>query len=178
MDVKPCLSPWGHTDSGCLRTRFWGEYLYPRQRKYLIEGQRKSHKEKLRNLCSKPNIRTIKSSRIRWIGYVARMKEMVNAYRTWKERPLSVDGRRVLKGKFRIDRDRDYAHLQSFFGHPILKKLCTYESMRGTPFASKIRRQASDSLTSHHRLIFKIREMMFPTRPRLRTTLLVTPKCN
>jgi hypothetical protein len=68
--------------------------------------------------------------------------------------------------------------LQLFFGHAVFKVLCVYESMRGTPFASKICGQASGSVTSHHRLIFKIHEMMFPTRSRLCTTLLVTPKCN
>jgi hypothetical protein len=43
---------------------------------------RKLHNEEVHNLYSSPNIiRTIKSRRMRWAGYVARMVEKRNAYR-------------------------------------------------------------------------------------------------
>jgi hypothetical protein len=43
---------------------------------------RKMHNEELHNLYSSPNIiRMIKSRRMRWAGYVARMGEKRNAYR-------------------------------------------------------------------------------------------------
>jgi hypothetical protein len=43
---------------------------------------RKLHSEKLRNLYSLPSIiRLIKSKRMRWAGYVARMVEKGDAYR-------------------------------------------------------------------------------------------------
>jgi hypothetical protein len=43
---------------------------------------RKLHNEELRDLYSSPSIiRIIKSSRMRWAGYVARMGEKRNAYR-------------------------------------------------------------------------------------------------
>jgi hypothetical protein len=45
-------------------------------------GWRKLHNEELHNLFSSPSIiRMIKSRRMRWIGYVARMGEKRNAYR-------------------------------------------------------------------------------------------------
>jgi hypothetical protein len=45
-------------------------------------GWRKLHNEELRNLYFSPNIiRTIKSRRMRWTGYIARMGEKRNAYR-------------------------------------------------------------------------------------------------
>jgi hypothetical protein len=41
------------------------------------------HNEELHNLFSSPNtIRTIKSRRVRRVGYIARMGEMKNAYRS------------------------------------------------------------------------------------------------
>jgi hypothetical protein len=43
---------------------------------------RKLHNEELHNLYSSPNIiRKIKSRRMRWTGYVARMGKKRNAYR-------------------------------------------------------------------------------------------------
>jgi hypothetical protein len=45
-------------------------------------GLRKLHNEELRNLYAPPCIiRTIKSRRMRWAVYVARMVEKLNAYR-------------------------------------------------------------------------------------------------
>jgi hypothetical protein len=57
-------------------------------------GWRKVHNEKLHNLYSSPNIiRTIKSTRMRWAGRVARMGEKRNAYRILVESP---EGKRPL----------------------------------------------------------------------------------
>jgi hypothetical protein len=44
-------------------------------------GWRKLHNEELHNLCFSPSkIRMIKSRRMRWVGYVARMGGKRNAY--------------------------------------------------------------------------------------------------
>jgi hypothetical protein len=62
-------------------------------------GWRKLHNEELRDLCSSPSvIRMIKSKRIGWAGYVARMGEKRNVYRLLAgrsegERPLGRPGR-------------------------------------------------------------------------------------
>jgi hypothetical protein len=54
------------------------------QRDEVIGGWRKLHNEELHNLYSSPSIiRMIKSRRMRWAGYVARMGEKGNAYRIW-----------------------------------------------------------------------------------------------
>jgi hypothetical protein len=47
---------------------------------------RKLHNEELHKLCSSPN-RMIKSRRMRWAGYVARMGEERNAYRILVRKP-------------------------------------------------------------------------------------------
>jgi hypothetical protein len=53
----------------------------------VIGGQRKLHNE-LHNLYHSPSIiRIIKSRRIRWSGYVARMGEKRNAYRILVGKP-------------------------------------------------------------------------------------------
>ena len=45
---------------------------------------RKLHNEELNDLFSSPNIvRVIKSRRMRWAGYVARMGERRGVYRVW-----------------------------------------------------------------------------------------------
>jgi hypothetical protein len=55
---------------------------------------RKLHNEELYNLYSSPNIiRMIKSRRLRWAGYVARMGEKRNAYRILVGKP---EGKRSL----------------------------------------------------------------------------------
>jgi hypothetical protein len=56
---------------------------------------RKLHNEELRDLYSPPSIiRIIKSRRMRWAGYVARMGENRNAYRLLVEKP---EGKRPLR---------------------------------------------------------------------------------
>jgi hypothetical protein len=48
------------------------------KRDEMVEGWRKSRNEKLHNLYTSPNIiRTIKSSRMRWTGHVARMETCI-----------------------------------------------------------------------------------------------------
>jgi hypothetical protein len=73
-----------------------------RQRRDEVTGDsRKLHNEELHNLYSSPNIITmIKSMRIRWAWYVARMGEKMNAYRillatTEVKRPLGRPRRKV-----------------------------------------------------------------------------------
>jgi hypothetical protein len=64
---------------------------------FLITTQRhtrKLHNKELHNLYSSPNIiRMIKSRRMRWVGYVARMGETRNAYRILVVNP---EGKRLL----------------------------------------------------------------------------------
>jgi hypothetical protein len=55
--------------------------LFGPKRDEVTGGWRKLHNEALHNLYSSPNIiRMIKSRRIRWAGYVARIGKMRNAY--------------------------------------------------------------------------------------------------
>jgi hypothetical protein len=57
-------------------------------------GWRKLHNEELHNLYSSPSIiRIIKSGRMRWAGYVARMGEKRNVYRLLVGKP---EGKRPL----------------------------------------------------------------------------------
>jgi hypothetical protein len=47
----------------------------------VVRGWRRMHNEDVYNLYASTNIiRVIKSKRIRWVGHVARMGEMKNAY--------------------------------------------------------------------------------------------------
>jgi hypothetical protein len=55
---------------------------------------RKLHNEELHNLYSSPSIiRMVKSSRMRWVGYVAQMGEKRNAYKILVGKP---EGKRPL----------------------------------------------------------------------------------
>jgi hypothetical protein len=62
-------------DWGCLRTGCWGEYLEPK-RDEVTEDWRKLHNEERHNLYSSQSIirMMIKSSRMRSVGHVARMR--------------------------------------------------------------------------------------------------------
>jgi hypothetical protein len=52
----------------------------------MVGGWRRLHNEELHNLYPSPNIiRVIKSKRMRWVGYIARMGKRINAYNTWLE---------------------------------------------------------------------------------------------
>jgi hypothetical protein len=53
----------------------------------VIRGWRKLHNQEVYNLYFLPRIRMIKSRRIRWAGYVARMGEKRNAYRIFVGKP-------------------------------------------------------------------------------------------
>jgi hypothetical protein len=72
----------------------------PPKRDEVTGGWRKLHNEELHSLYSSPSIiRMIKSRRMRWAGYVARMREKRNAYRilmgkTEGKRPLGRPRRR------------------------------------------------------------------------------------
>jgi hypothetical protein len=61
--------------------------IYGPKRKEVAGGWRRLHNEKLHNFYSSPNIRVIKSRRMRWAWHVARMGEMkcIN-YFGWKTR--------------------------------------------------------------------------------------------
>jgi hypothetical protein len=48
------------------------------------QEKRKLHEE-LHNLYSLPNIRVIKPRRMRWVGCVAHIREMRNAYKIWSK---------------------------------------------------------------------------------------------
>jgi hypothetical protein len=74
--------------------------------KEVAGGWRRLHNEELHNLYASPVIiRVSKSWRIRWVGYIARMGDMRNAYKilvgtTKRKKPLcedlGVDGRKIL----------------------------------------------------------------------------------
>jgi len=72
-----------------------------------VEGDwRRLHNEEFLIMHALPNIiRLIKSRTMRWVRYVARMEEMINAYSILDGKPegrhhleyLDVDGRRIYK---------------------------------------------------------------------------------
>jgi hypothetical protein len=72
----------------------------------LAGGWRRLHNEELHNFYISPHIiRVIKSRKMRWVGHVACMRKMINAYNNLVEKSewrnhledLDVDGRRVLE---------------------------------------------------------------------------------
>jgi hypothetical protein len=68
--------------------------IFGPQRDGVTGGWRKLHNEELHNLYSSPSkIRIIKSRRMRWAGYVARMGEERNVYRLFLGKP---EGKRPL----------------------------------------------------------------------------------
>jgi hypothetical protein len=73
--------------------------MFGPKRDEIIRGWRKLHNDELHNLFSSPSIiRMIKSRRVRWAGYVARMEEKSNAYSVLgnqkRKRPLGRPRRR------------------------------------------------------------------------------------
>jgi hypothetical protein len=68
--------------------------IFGPKRDEVTGGWRKLHNEELHSLYSSPSIiRMIKSWRMRWAGYVARMGKKRNAYRILVGKP---DGKRPL----------------------------------------------------------------------------------
>jgi len=60
----------------------------------VVGGWRRLHNEKLHNFYTSPNIiRVIKSRRMRWVGHVAYMGEMRNAYKILFGKP---EGKKLL----------------------------------------------------------------------------------
>ena len=59
---------------------------------------RKLHNEELHDIYHPPNIRVIKSSRMRWTGHVARMGERGGVYRVLVGKP---EGKRPPLGRLR-----------------------------------------------------------------------------
>jgi hypothetical protein len=52
--------------------------IFGPRREEVVGGWRRLHNEELQNFYALPNIvREIKSRRVRWVGHVARMKEMM-----------------------------------------------------------------------------------------------------
>jgi hypothetical protein len=70
---------------------------------------RRLHNEELNDLYSSPNIRVIKSRRMRWAGHLARMGEGRGAYRILVGRP---EGRRPLGRPWRRWEDNIKINLQ------------------------------------------------------------------
>jgi hypothetical protein len=61
---------------------FENRRIFGPKRVEVIGGWRKQHNVELHKLYGSPSIiRMIKSRRMRWAGYVARMGEKMNAYR-------------------------------------------------------------------------------------------------
>jgi hypothetical protein len=62
--------------------------IFGPKRDGVMGGWRKLHNEELHNLYFSPSIiRIIKSRRMRWVGYVARMGEKMNVYRLLVGKP-------------------------------------------------------------------------------------------
>jgi len=83
----------GETQAEMFENRVLRRIFGPR-RDEVTEEWRKLHNEELNDLYSSPNIvRTIKSRRMRWAEYVARMGERRGIYRSLVEKP---EGKRPL----------------------------------------------------------------------------------
>jgi hypothetical protein len=78
-------------------------------REEVAGGWRRLHNEELHNLyTSRHVIRVLKSRRMRWVGHVARIGEMINAYKFWSENLKGRDQLEDLgldkgKGKSKVD---------------------------------------------------------------------------
>jgi hypothetical protein len=80
--------------------------IFRPKRKEVAGSWRSPHNEELHNLHASPNsIRVIKSKRMRWVGYAARMGEMRNSYKVFvgkvnrrdDSEDLAVDGTTILE---------------------------------------------------------------------------------
>jgi hypothetical protein len=73
--------------------------IFGHKREEVVGGWRRLHKEELHNLYDSPNIiRVIKSRRMRWVGHIARMREMGNGYNILVGK---LEGKRPLGGPMR-----------------------------------------------------------------------------
>jgi hypothetical protein len=68
--------------------------IFGPERREMVKCWSKLHKEELHNLYSSPSLIRIKSKRMRWVGYLARMEENKNACMILGEKP---DGKRPLR---------------------------------------------------------------------------------
>jgi hypothetical protein len=77
--------------------------IFRPKRDEVTGGWRKLHNFELHNLHSSPNIiRAVKSRRMRWAGYVARMEEMINVYKTVVGKRQRRRSRRRWEGNIKI----------------------------------------------------------------------------
>jgi len=81
-------------ESGGLR-------IFGRKRDEVTEELRRPHNEELYDMYFLPYvIRVIRSRRMRWAGYVTRMRDINSSHRVWWG-DLGVDGRIILKYIFK-----------------------------------------------------------------------------
>jgi hypothetical protein len=96
--------------------------IFESKRKKVAGGWRRLYNEELHSLYPSPNIiRVVKSRRVRWVGHIARMGEMRNAYKIMVGRPEGKrpieKPRRRWEGNIRMDlrgtkwKGMDWIHL-------------------------------------------------------------------
>jgi hypothetical protein len=100
--------------------------IFGLKRNKVTGGWRKLRNEELHNLYSSPSIiRMIKSRRMRWAGYVARMGEKRNPYRILVGKP---EGKRPL-GRPRL-RWVDNIKIDLIFKHPVAFIYSSYQNIQ------------------------------------------------
>jgi hypothetical protein len=83
--------------------------IFRPKREEVTAEWRWTYTEKLYGLYSSPNIRVIKSRRMRWVGHMASVANRRDAYRVWWEyfmggyqlEDLGLNGRTILKFMFK-----------------------------------------------------------------------------
>jgi hypothetical protein len=61
--------------------------IFGPKREDVAGGWRRLHNEELQNLYASPNVRVIKSWRMRWVGHVACTGQMKNIYKILVRKP-------------------------------------------------------------------------------------------